>query len=275
MRPSAEGGNRVTLLEKLFSLNGKTALVTGSSSGIGQAQAIALAEAGATVAIHGTSEEKIADTLQQIAAVGGKAIALPQRLDGDAAGCAQLVQSAAAQLGRLDILINCAGMNRRKVVLDVTEDDYDTIMSVNLKSLYFISQAAAEVMKAQGHGGKVLHIGSLTSFRGMGMLSVYGATKAATARLAEHMAVEWAKYNIQVNCLAPGFIETPLTAKGLFADPVRREWILDRVPAKRPGYPSDLIGATLFLCSPASDFVTGQTLAVDGGFLTGGGWPES
>jgi gluconate 5-dehydrogenase len=263
----------MSILERLFSLEGRVALVTGSSSGIGQAQAVALAEAGAHVMVHGTNPEKIKETLEMIKAVGGTASSLTLSLDGNVAVCEKLIADTVAHFGKIDILINCAGMNRRKVVLDVTEDDYDTIMNVNLKSAYFLSQAAAKQMKAQGHGGKILQVGSLTSYRGMGWLSVYGATKAALARLTEHMAVEWAGYNIQVNCLAPGFIETPLTKVGLWSDPARTTWIMDRVPAKRPGYPEDLIGATILLCSPGANFLTGQTLAVDGGFLTGGSFP--
>jgi gluconate 5-dehydrogenase len=263
----------MSILERLFSLDGRVALVTGSSSGIGQAQAVALAEAGAHVMVHGTNPEKIKETLAQIKAVGGTASSLTLALDGNVAGCEKLITDTVAHFGKLDILINCAGTNRRKVVLDVTEDDYDTIMNVNLKSAYFLSQATAKQMKVQGHGGKILQVGSLTSFRGMGWLSVYGATKAALSRLTEHMAVEWAGYDIQVNCLAPGFIETPLTKAGLWSDPARTAWIMDRVPAKRPGYPEDLIGATILLCSQGANFLTGQTLAVDGGFLTGGSFP--
>jgi NAD(P)-dependent dehydrogenase (short-subunit alcohol dehydrogenase family) len=257
-------------LPALFNLAGKTALVTGSSSGIGQAQAVVLAEAGAIVGVHGTQDEKIAETLRQIETAGGKGVALPGAL-GEVSACQDLIGRAAQEMGGLDILINCAGTSRRKPILEFTEAEYDHLMNLNLKSVFFLSQAAAPLMRERG-GGKILNIGSLTTFRGLGMLSVYGATKAAIGLLTQTMAVEWAEYNIQVNCLAPGFIETPLTAQGLFADPHRRQWIMDRVPAKRPGYPADLVGATLFFCSAASDFTTGQTLAVDGGFLTGGSW---
>ncbi|MFM7321229.1 MAG: SDR family NAD(P)-dependent oxidoreductase [Armatimonadota bacterium] len=255
----------------LFSLEGRTALVTGSSSGIGQAQAVALAEAGATVAIHGSNPDKIAETTRLIEAVGGTCHASLVPLDGERDTCRRLVDDAAEALGGLDIVINCAGTNRRKRIEDVEPDDWEAIFRVNLDSVFWVSQAARPHLCDRG-GGKILHIGSLTTFRGLGMLGPYAATKAAVGRLTETMAVEWARYDIQVNCLAPGFIETPLTKQGLFGDPVRRRWIMERVPARRPGYPSDLVGATLFLCSPASDFVTGQTLAVDGGFLTGGSW---
>jgi len=259
---------------EMFSLAGKRALVTGSSSGIGQAQAVALAEAGATVVVHGTQSEKIERTRALISDAGAKSFGLCAPLTGKRADCHRLVEEATGLLGGLDILINCAGTNRRKRIEDVTEEDWDAILSVNLDSVFWLSQAACGAMRTAG-GGKVLHVGSLTTFRGLGMLAPYGATKAAIGLLTQTMAVEWARYNIQVNCLAPGFIETPLTAQGLFGDPVRSRWIRERVPARRPGYPDDLVGATVFLCSGASDFVTGQTLAVDGGFLTGGSWePE-
>jgi len=255
----------------LFSLEGRTALVTGSSSGIGQAQAVALAEAGATVAVHGSDPAKVAATVALVEAVGGTCHPVVARLDGKQDSCQELVDGVAEALGGLDILINCAGTNRRKRIEDVEPEDWEAIFKVNLDSLFWTSQAAQPHLCDRG-GGKVLHIGSLTTYRGLGMLGPYAATKAAVGRLTETMAVEWARYNIQVNCLAPGFIETPLTKQGLFGDPVRRRWIMERVPARRPGYPADLLGATVFLCSSASDFVTGQTLAVDGGFLTGGSW---
>ena len=256
----------------MFTLEGKKALITGASGGIGSALAEAFAEAGAAVALNGTRREALETVHATITAAGGVATVLPASLDA-VESCGKLVADTADALGGLDILIPCAGINRRKRVEEVTEDDYDAIMLVNLKSVFFLCQAAQPLMKAAG-GGKILTIGSMTSYRGIGMLSVYGMTKAATAQLTQTMAVEWARDNIQVNCLAPGFIETPLTAEGIFGNPQRRQWVMDRVPAKRPGYPSDLTGAALFLCSDAANFVTGQSLAVDGGFLTGGSWEK-
>ena len=146
-------------------------------------------------------------------------------------------------------------------------------MDVNLRSAFILCQEAHPVMKSQG-GGKIVNVGSLTSLIGVGNVAVYGMTKAALAQLTKTLAVEWAKDNIQVNCLAPGFIKTPLTAKGQWADPHISQWILQRVPARRPGTPEDLIGTALLLCSPASDFVTGQVIAVDGGFLAGASWTK-
>jgi 2-deoxy-D-gluconate 3-dehydrogenase len=259
-------------IQDLFALDGKRALITGSSSGIGQAQAVALAEAGARVVVHGTRPDKIDDTLAQIAAVGGEAVGIAHALSDVASGSA-LVQKAVDALGGLDIFIHSAGANRRKPIVEVTEEDFDSIVDVHLKLAFFLCQAVHPHLKATG-GGKIVTIGSMTSFRGMGLLGPYGMSKAGVALFTQTMAVEWAADNIQANCLAPGFIETPLTAQGLFADPYRRKWIMDRVPARRPGYPSDLVGTTVFLCSAASDFLTGQTIAVDGGFLTGDSFAE-
>lgn len=258
-------------IQQLFSLNGKRALITGSSSGIGQALAVALAEAGAAVAVHGTNETKLAETKRQIDEVGGLSVTLPATLDGSPETCRRLIADAVHRLGGLDILIHCAGSNRRKRIEEVTPDDWETITRVHLDCTFWLAQAALPHLRAAG-GGKIVTIGSMTTFRGFGMVGPYAATKAAVGRLTQTMAVEWARDNIQANCLAPGFIETPLTRQELFGDPERRRWILRGTPARRPGYPADLIGATIFLCSAASDFVTGQTLAVDGGFLTGGSW---
>jgi NAD(P)-dependent dehydrogenase (short-subunit alcohol dehydrogenase family) len=261
-----------SILERLFSLEGKTALVTGASGGIGRALSVALAEAGAVVGLHGTNEERLEETRRCVEEAGGQSVVLTADLRF-LESCRQLIAEAHAALGRLDILINNAGMNRRKPLVEFTEDDYETIMAVNLRSVFYLSQAAYPLMAAQG-GGKIIHIGSMTTYLGFATVGIYGMTKSAVAQLTKTMAVEWAKDNIQVNCLCPGFIKTPLTASAQWANPHRARWILERVPARRPGYPEDLVGMTLLLASPASDFVTGQVIAVDGGFLAGGSWVE-
>jgi gluconate 5-dehydrogenase len=259
-----------SLVNRLFSLEGKTALVTGASGGIGGALAIAVAEAGAYVALSGTNMENLQETASAIEAKGGKYIILPADLR-DVEACKKLVYDAKEQLGSIDILWNNAGMNRRKRVEEFTLDDYETIMDVNLRSILFLSQAAHAVMKEQG-GGKIINIGSMTSYIGLANVGIYGMSKSALAQFTRTMAIEWARDNIQVNCLAPGFIKTPLTAQGQWADPHISQWILDRVPARRPGTPDDLVGTALWLSSASSDFVTGQIVAVDGGFLAGGSW---
>jgi NAD(P)-dependent dehydrogenase (short-subunit alcohol dehydrogenase family) len=258
------------LSQRLFSLEGKTALITGASGGIGRTLAVGFAEAGAIVGINGVNTAKLEDTHRAIRQVRGSAVVLQQDIQTVEA-CRELVARAHKELGRLDILVNCAGINRRKPILEVTEDDFDTITTVNLKAVFFLAQAAAEIMRSQP-GGKIINIGSVTSTDGLGGVSIYGATKSGVAQLTKTMALEWAAHNIQVNCLAPGFMMTPLTEVGLWGDAHRKEWLVQRIPAGRPGTPDELIGAALLLAGPASSYITGQILNVDGGYLAGGSW---
>jgi NAD(P)-dependent dehydrogenase (short-subunit alcohol dehydrogenase family) len=256
-------------LAELFSLEGRVALVTGASSGIGRELARGLALAGATVALSGRSEERLAETKQLIADGGGESEIFPAEV-GNIEEIAPLVENVAGRLGQIDILLNCAGMNQRQPIAEVLPETYERIMDVNLRAPYFLSQAVLPHLIARG-GGKIIHIGSLTTGWGIGNISVYGLTKSAIGQMTKTMAVEWARHNVQVNCLCPGWIETPLT-KPLWADPHRRGWILDRVPSGRPGQPGDLAGLTVYLASRASDFTTGQAIYVDGGFMAGGQW---
>lgn len=260
------------ILEQLFSLAGKTALITGATGGIGEALAIGFAQAGATVGINGRSTEKVNATCGMITASGDVAVPLVADLTSVDA-CRQLVSDAHTALGRIDILVNCAGMNRRKPSVEVTEEDWETILNVNLRSAYFLSQATHPIMAAQG-GGKVINIGSVTNTYALDGVTVYGATKAGLAQVTRTMAIEWAPDNIQVNMIAPGFIQTPLTEAGLFQNERRRRWLEARTPLRRPGQPRDLLGAALLLASPASDYMTGTTITVDGGFLIGGSWDK-
>ncbi len=261
------GDSRV--LERLFSLKGKAALLTGAGGGIGHALATALAGAGASVAIHARKKEKLADLEKSIAREGGKAVSLTAEL-GDLGEARELVQKAHAAFGRLDILINCAATNRRKPVAEVTEDDWDSIMAVDLKSLYFMSQAAHALMKPQG-SGKIIHIGSINSHFALGSVSVYGAAKGAVAQLTKVMAVEWAQDNIQVNCVIPGFVATSLS-RPIWDDPFKASWLRTRIPARRPATPEELVGPVLLLAAPASSYITGTAIIVDGGVLAGGWW---
>ena len=259
-------------LHRVFGLAGKTALVTGASGGIGRALAAGLAGAGAVVAIHGRSETQLAETKSQIESEGSRAVAFTADL-AVAGEPERLISEVHAALGRLDVLVNCAGMNRRKPIEAVPPEDFETIVNVNLRSVFFLSRAAHPIMRAQG-GGKIIHVASLTSSIALAGTSVYGMTKAALAQLAKTQAVEWAKDNVQVNCLAPGFILTPLTEGPLFGDPARRRWILGRIPAGRPGTPQEMVAAVLLMAAPGASYLTGQTITVDGGVLAGGSWDD-
>jgi NAD(P)-dependent dehydrogenase (short-subunit alcohol dehydrogenase family) len=256
-------------LDELFSLEGRVALVTGASSGIGRELARGLAQAGARVALAGRSSERLEATRQTIAEQGGEAVAFPGEL-GDLTTIEPLLGAINGRFGAVDILINCAGMNQREPIAEVRPETFGRILDVNLRAPYFLAQAVYPGMVARG-GGKIVNIGSLTTSWGVGNLSVYGLSKSAIGQMTRVMAVEWAANNIQVNCICPGWIETELT-QPLWADAHRRRWILERVPAGRPGKPRDLVGMAIYLSSPAADFTTGQTFYIDGGFMAGGQW---
>ncbi len=257
---------------RLFSLAGKTALVTGASGGIGRALAVGLAEAGATVGLNGRSLDKLQPVCHAIEEAGAKAMILAADLT-DVNDCRRLIAEAYARLGRIDVLVNCAGINRRKPIEAVTEDDYEAIMMVDLRSSFFLCQAVYPIMRKQG-GGKIINIGSLNSVYGLDTIAVYGAAKAGLAQITRVMAVEWARDNIQVNSIMPGFIMTPLTEQALWQEERRDRWLRARIPARRPGLPEELVGATLLLASNASSYMTGTTVTVDGGFLAGGSWDQ-
>ncbi len=262
-----------TFLERQFSLQGKAALVTGASGGIGRVLALALARAGAAVAIHGRSEPRLRETAALIDEAGGRSLRLTAELT-DTDACRELVTRAHRELGSLDVLVNNAGMNRRTPIERVTRDDFDTILAANLRSAYFLSQAAHPLMRAAG-GGKIIHVGSVTSTYGLGGVSAYGLSKSALAHATKTMAVEWARDNVQVNCLAPGFMLTPLTEAPIWGDEVRKTWLVGRIPARRPGRSEELVGALLLFASSSSSYLTGQTLYVDGGFVAGGWWSDA
>ncbi|PKP95387.1 MAG: 2-deoxy-D-gluconate 3-dehydrogenase [Alphaproteobacteria bacterium HGW-Alphaproteobacteria-14] len=245
-----------------FDLTGKRALVTGANTGIGQAIAVALAQAGADIALAGRSEP--AETLALIAATGRKCIDLRADLSS-IAPVEALVDGVVNALGGIDILVNNAGIIRRNDLADFTEDDWDAVVDTNLKTLFFLSQAAAKVMMAQG-SGKIINIASLLSFQGGIRVPSYAAAKSGVAGLTKAMANELAPKGVQVNAIAPGYITTNNTA-ALQADETRNRQILERIPAGRWGKPEDIAGAAVFLASGAADYVTGHILAVDGGWL--------
>lgn len=245
-----------------FDLTGKTALVTGANTGIGQAIAVALAQAGADVAVAGRSEA--AETLAGISAAGRRAV----NIEADFSSIEpvnRVVDEAIAGLGKIDILVNNAGIIRRADLLEFTEEDWDAVMDTNLKSLFFLSQDAARHMAARG-SGKIINIASLLTFQGGIRVPSYAAAKSGVGGVTKAMANELAAKGVQVNAIAPGYIMTNNTA-ALQSDEVRNRQILDRIPSGRWGRPEDIAGAALFLASSASDYVTGHILAVDGGWL--------
>jgi 2-deoxy-D-gluconate 3-dehydrogenase len=246
----------------LFNLAGRTALVTGANTGLGQGIAIALAAAGADIVVAGRSPAE--DTAAQVRALGRRFLDVRADLSSTAP-VRDVVDAAVALNGRLDIVVNNAGIIRRADSLDVEEADWDAVIDTNLKSVFFLSQAAARHMAPHG-GGKIVNIASLLSFQGGIRVPAYAASKSAVAGLTRALANEWAAQGINVNAIAPGYFDTNNTA-ALRADPVREPAILARIPAGRWGQPGDLAGAAVFLASRASDYVNGIVLPVDGGWL--------
>jgi len=247
-----------------FKLDGKAALVTGASSGLGQAVAIALAEAGADVAAHCHTTGKADQTCDEIKNLGRRAIAVTGDM-GDKAVPVRLVEEVVSEFGRIDILINNAGTIRRMPAVDYSEEDWSAVIEVNLSSVFRLSQAAGKRMVAQG-SGKIVNIASLLSFQGGITVPAYTASKSGVAGLTKALANEWARSGVNVNAIAPGYMETNNTA-ALRGDENRNRQILERIPAARWGEPSDLAGAAVFLSSAASDYMHGHILVVDGGWM--------
>jgi 2-deoxy-D-gluconate 3-dehydrogenase len=249
-------------MSDLFDLPGRVALVTGANTGIGQGIAIALAEAGADIALVGRSDA--AETAARIEAAGRRTVQIKADLS-TIAPIAGVIERTVAELGGLDILVNNAGIIRRADSVDFTEEDWDAVVDTNLKSVFFLCQAAGRHMIERG-GGKIINIASMLSFQGGIRVPSYTASKAGVAGLTKLLACEWAAKGINVNAIAPGYIATNNTA-ALQADETRNRQIVERIPAGRWGKPNDLGGAAVFLASSASDYVNGHVLAVDGGWL--------
>lgn len=253
-----------------FRIEGKVAVVTGASRGIGRAIALGLAQSGAHVVAIARGKPGLEETVALIQALGGSAEELELDIQDIAAG-QTAIEAIAAAHGRLDILVNCAGINARSEATEISPEDFDRIWSVNVRAALFLSQAAGRIMlKAQS--GKVINIASATSFIGLNKVTSYAASKGAMVQMTKAMASEWAKYNVQVNAVAPGFIVTDLNKK-LWENDTLRNWVVGNTPAGRLGTVEDVVGAVQFLASPASDFICGHVLVVDGGFLSGGPWP--
>jgi 2-deoxy-D-gluconate 3-dehydrogenase len=250
------------ILDK-FKLDGKVALVTGASAGLGAAMAIGLAEAGASVVCHGNSRSP-ETTVSAIQKAGGKAASVVGDLSRKDAPQA-IFNEAVREFDRIDILINNAGTIRRAPAVDYSEDDWTTVLEVNLSSVFRLSQAAGRQMIENG-GGKIINVASLLSFQGGVTVPAYAASKGGVAQLTKALANEWAKFNVNVNAIAPGYMRTDNTA-ALQADETRNRQILERIPAGRWGETEDLAGAAVFLASRASDYLNGHILVVDGGWL--------
>ncbi|SMD09850.1 2-dehydro-3-deoxy-D-gluconate 5-dehydrogenase KduD [Sporomusa malonica] len=247
----------------MFGLNGKVAIVTGAATGLGQGMAIALAEAGADIVSVGLGDQS--ETAQKIAAVGRKFLAI----DADLFSTEPIqgvIDQVVAEFGHVDILVNNAGIIRRADAVDFTEKDWDDVMNINIKTVFFFCQAVAKQFIKQGTGGKIINIASMLSFQGGIRVPSYTASKSGIMGITRLMANEWAKHNINVNAIAPGYMATANTAP-LRADEERSAEILSRIPAGRWGTPADLGGPVVFLAAPASDYVSGYTIAVDGGWL--------
>jgi len=245
----------------LFRLNGKTALVTGSASGLGAAIAQALAQAGASVALHG-NRRAATETASEI---GGDARAFRADL-GSETGALELFRQVKDHFGGVDILVNNAGTIHRSAAEDVALADWQQVLQVNLTSVFQLCQCAARDMIARNASGKIINIASLLSFQGGIRVPAYAASKGGVAQLTKALANEWAPHGIQVNAIAPGYFSTSNT-QALQADETRSRQILERIPAGRWGQPEDLAGAAVFLASRASDYVTGTVLTVDGGWM--------
>ncbi len=250
----------------LFDLTGKVAIVTGTSRGLGQYLGRALARAGADLVITSRKVESLADFEGEIERIGRKA--LPLELDvQDHASIQRMAEQAISHYRHIDILVNNAGCNVRKPSVDITWDDWNLVLNTNLRGTFFVAQAVARHM-IERHYGRIINIGSVTSVFGYAGLAPYCASRGGTKQLTMSLADDWGRHGITVNCLAPGWFKTAQNAV-MYENKEWVDYLVDRIPMKRPGQPNDLDGAVVFLASDASRYVTGQTLLVDGGISTG------
>ena len=249
-------------MNPLFDLSGKAAIVTGASTGLGMGMTLGLASAGADILlVDHVGSDQIAE---QVHRMGRRASCLTiDLMQSTAVGA--VMEKALAEFGRVDILVNNAGIIRRTPAIDFSQQDWDEVMTLNARTVFFLAQAAARDMMKRKHG-KIINISSLLAFQGGILVPSYAASKGAVAQLTKSLANEWAAYGITVNAIAPGYMATNNT-RALRDDPVRSRTILDRIPAGRWGLPDDLKGAAIFLASSASDYVNGHVLVVDGGWL--------
>jgi 2-deoxy-D-gluconate 3-dehydrogenase len=250
------------ILDK-FNLSGKVAIVTGSSTGLGEGMAYGLAEAGADIV--GVYNNDLPENQKKIESLGRRFLGIQADLSNISL-VADIVGKTVEAFGRLDILVNNAGIIIRNNSVDFTEEQWDDVVNINLKTLFFLSQAAARQFISQKSNGKIINIASLLSFQGGILVPSYTASKSGVMGLTRLLGAEWAPHNINVNAIAPGYMATRNT-QALQDDPVRNKQILERIPAGRWGRPDDMKGAVLFLASEASNYINGYTIAVDGGWL--------
>ncbi|ATM96040.1 2-deoxy-D-gluconate 3-dehydrogenase [Yersinia frederiksenii] len=246
-----------------FELKGKVALVTGCDTGLGQGMAIGLAEAGCDIV--GINIVEPLETIEKVTALGRRFLSLTADLS-KIDGIPSLLERAVKEFGQIDILVNNAGIIRREDAINFSEKDWDDVMNVNIKTVFFMSQAVAKQFIKQGHGGKIINVASMLSYQGGIRVPSYTASKSAVMGVTRLLANEWAKHGINVNAVAPGYMATNNTQQ-LRKDEERSKEILDRIPAGRWGLPDDLKGPVVFLASKASDYISGYTIAVDGGWL--------
>jgi NAD(P)-dependent dehydrogenase (short-subunit alcohol dehydrogenase family) len=257
----------------LFDISNRVALITGASRGIGRAIAQAFATAGASVALCSRTHADLLQAAEEIRGLGARAEAFA----ADVASVAEtraLVRDVLVRMGQIDILVNGAGVTRRRPSTEITEEDWDTVLDLNLKGLFFTSQAVGRYWietrrfapEHRRGKGKIINIGSIAGEMGFRRVAPYTASKSGVLGITRTLALEWAAEGICVNCLAPGYVETQFT-ESLFNDPTFAASFHNRVPMGRRGYPADLVGAAVFLAAPASDYLTGQTIVVDGGYV--------
>ncbi len=256
----------MSLIQNLFDLSGKTALITGGSRGLGKDMARALAEAGAKVIINGQNRETLAKTALEFTTAGYQVETLPFDVRDEASVVAAFAELDAQKI-HIDILVNNAGIQHRQPMVELSSKDWQRVLDTNLTSAFLVGREAAKRMIAAGRGGKIINIGSLTSDVARATVAPYTAAKGGIKLLTKSMAAEWAKFNIQANAIGPGYMLTEMT-QPLADDPKFDGWVKGRTPAERWGLPEDLMGTVIFLSSAASNYVNGQIVYVDGGMLS-------